>query len=257
METDLDRELLAHLETLRLPRHVAIIMDGNGRWAQQRGMPRHAGHRAGVGAVRTVVEAAARLGFDALTLFAFSSENWKRPRTEVRVLMELLGSTLDRELDQLHRNGIRLRIIGDRDRLDRSLRKRLDTAEALTRDNTGLNLVVATSYGGRWEIAQTARRMAEQVARGELAPEAITEERFGACMSEPDLPEPDLFIRTGGEKRISNFLMWQLAYTELCFSDTLWPEFGLPDLAEALEEYARRNRRFGQVNDRAPTVQHA
>lgn len=257
METELDPALLERLRTLRLPRHVAIIMDGNGRWAQRRGRPRHAGHRAGVPAVRETVEAAARLELEALTLFAFSSENWQRPRAEVRVLMELLRTTLDRELERLHDNGIRLRIIGDRNRLERSLRRRLAAAEELTEGNKGLTLVVATSYGGRWEIAETARRLASRVQRGELAVESITEEAFAEHLATPEVPDPDLFIRTGGERRISNFLIWQLAYTELVFSDTLWPDFGLKDFAAALEEFAGRDRRFGRIGDQVKQIQHA
>ncbi len=207
--------------------------------------------------MRMIIEAAARLKLDALTLFAFSSENWRRPKAEVRVLMELFRTTLDRELERLHENRIRLRVIGDRERLEKPLRRRLDYAETLTRDNEGLTLVIATSYGGRWELAQAARRLGEAVQRGELDPSTIDETVFSSALSAPDVPEPDLFIRTGGERRLSNFLLWQSAYTELYFTETLWPDFRLDDLAAALEDYAGRERRFGRTGEQLGRVRHA
>ncbi len=257
MDTDLCEHTLERLSNLRLPRHLAVIMDGNGRWAERRGQPRHVGHRAGIRAVRTIIEAAARLKLDALTLFAFSSENWRRPKGEVRVLMELFRATLDRELERLHQNRIRLRVIGDRERLEKPLRQRLDHAERLTRDNAGLTLVVATSYGGRWELAEAARRLGEAVRRGEIDPEQIDEECFAGALSVPDVCAPDLFIRTGGERRLSNFLLWQLAYTELYFTETLWPDFGLEDLGAALEDFAGRERRFGRTGEQLGRIRHA
>jgi undecaprenyl diphosphate synthase len=232
-----------------LPRHVAIVMDGNGRWAQERFLPRTAGHRAGVGAVRKVVEHCAKRGVEALTLFAFSSENWRRPEQEVSVLMELFLSTLERETEKLHRNGVRLRIIGDRTAFGEALRERMDAAESLTRGNTGLQLAIAANYGGRWDIVQAAQTLAAKVGQGELPPEQITADMLQQQLALADLPEPDLFIRTGGERRISNFLLWQLAYTELYFTPVLWPEFDEEALELAFEDYAGRQRRFGYTGE--------
>ncbi|MDD2769683.1 MAG: isoprenyl transferase [Methylococcus sp.] len=232
-----------------LPRHVAIVMDGNGRWAQERFLPRTAGHRAGVGAVRKVVEHCAKRGVEALTLFAFSSENWRRPEQEVSVLMELFLSTLERETEKLHQNGVRLRVIGDRSAFAEALRERMDAAEALTRHNTGLQLSIAANYGGRWDIVQAAQALAAAVRQGELSPELVTPELLQQHLALADLPEPDLFIRTGGERRISNFLLWQLAYTELYFTPVLWPEFDESALELAFEDYAGRQRRFGYTGD--------
>ncbi len=240
-------QIADRLAGVALPRHVAIIMDGNGRWAQRHGRPRHAGHRAGVTAVRSVVEACGRLGLEALTLFAFSSENWRRPAGEVRVLMELFRTTLDQELHRLHEQGVRLRFIGDRTPLEPALQRRLDDAEALTAGNGGLELVIATNYGGRWEMAAAARRLAAAAARGEIDPEAIDEQAIQGALCLPGLCDPDLFIRTGGEQRLSNFLIWQLAYAELYFTDTPWPDFGAEQLARAIEAYSGRERRFGGV----------
>ncbi|ABI57203.1 isoprenyl transferase [Alkalilimnicola ehrlichii MLHE-1] len=236
-----------------LPEHVAIIMDGNGRWARARGLPRHAGHRAGAATVRRVVEHCGRLGIHALTLFAFSSENWRRPRKEVSVLMELFLSTLDKESARLHRNDVRLRFMGAREDFPRRLQQRLADAEALTRDNTGLQLNVAASYGGRWDIANAARRLAEAVQAGHLQPDEITTETLGKEVCLAELPEPDLFIRTGGERRISNFMLWQLAYTELYFTPVLWPAFTTDHLDEALADFAGRERRFGRTSDQLQT----
>jgi len=229
----------------RIPRHIAIIMDGNGRWAQQRRRPRLIGHRAGARAVRTCVEFCLDRGVGALTLFAFSSENWNRPAEEVGGLMKLFLGALEREVDELHRLGARLRFIGDRSRFDPALLQRMQAAEALTAGNTRLQLCIAASYGGRQDIAAAARALAEDVAAGRLRPEQIDEDALGARVALADLPPPDLFIRTGGELRISNFLLWQLAYTELWFTDTLWPDVDAATLQRALDDYAGRERRFG------------
>jgi undecaprenyl diphosphate synthase len=247
-------QVVQRLEGIRLPRHIAVVMDGNGRWAQQRGQPRRAGHQAGIRGVRSIVELCGRLQIQALTLYAFSSENWKRPAGEIRVLMELFRSTLDRELDRLQQNNVRLRFIGERQRLESPLQRRLSEAERATAENDGLNLVIATSYGGRWEVTEASRRLARAAAQDELDPEQITESRFQSALAVPDLPDPDLFIRTGGERRLSNFLLWQLAYTELYFTDTLWPDFGAQDLACAVEDFAERERRFGNVNSPGDAV---
>jgi undecaprenyl diphosphate synthase len=240
-----------------MPRHVAIIMDGNGRWAERRHLPRYAGHRAGVQAVRGVVELCAEQSVEALTLFAFSSENWRRPRQEVGLLMELFLTTLGREVDKLHRREVRLRFIGDRDGFPEKLRARIDAAEALTEGNTRLDLVIAANYGGRWDLAQAARRLAERVERGELRAEEVTQEELARELSLADLPEPDLFIRTGGEQRISNFLLWQLAYTELYFTETLWPDFDKQAFAQALASFASRQRRFGLTGKQVEQLKDA
>ena len=228
-----------------VPQHLAIIMDGNGRWAQQRHRPRIIGHRAGARAVKRSVEFCLERGVGALTLFAFSSENWNRPTEEVGGLMKLFLGALEREVDELHRLGARLRFIGERSRFDGPILARMQAAEALTAGNTRLQLNIAASYGGRQDIAQAARALAEEVAAGRLRPEQIDEDALSARMALADLPAPDLFIRTGGELRISNFLLWQLAYTELWFTDTLWPDVDAATLRRALADYAGRERRFG------------
>jgi undecaprenyl diphosphate synthase len=233
----------------RVPRHIAIVMDGNGRWAQQRHRPRLIGHRAGARAVRTCVEFCLDHGVQALTLFAFSSENWNRPADEVGGLMRLFLGTLEREVDELHRLGARLRFIGERDRFDAGLLQRMHAAETLTAGNTRLHLTIAASYGGRQDIAHAARSLARDVAAGRLDPEKVDEAALGARMALADLPSPDLFIRTGGELRISNFLLWQLAYTELWFTDTLWPDVDASTLQRALADYAGRERRFGLTGE--------
>lgn len=232
-----------------LPQHVAIIMDGNGRWARSRHLPRHAGHKAGVQATRLVVEECARRGVQVLTVFAFSSENWQRPKTEVGLLMELFVSTLQREADRLQENRVRMRFIGERAAFSNKLRKQIHAVEERTAGNDGLNLNIAANYGGRWDIAQAARRLAEDVERGWLRPDDITPERFGRYTELAELPEPDLFIRTGGEQRISNFLLWQLAYTELYFTDCLWPDFDSAELDRAFDVYRSRQRRFGRTGE--------
>ncbi len=230
---------------MSLPRHLAIIMDGNGRWAQRRRRPRVIGHRAGARAVNRTIDFCLERGIGALTLFAFSSENWGRPQEEVDALMKLFLHALDREVEELQRRGVRVRFIGDRSRFAPSLCERMAQAEARTRDNQALHLSIAASYGGRQDIALAARALAEDVAAGRLRPEQIDEDALSARMALADLPPPDLFIRTGGDLRISNFLLWQLAYTELWFTETLWPEFGPEVLQQALDDYARRERRFG------------
>jgi len=227
------------------PRHVAIIMDGNGRWAAKRGLPRVAGHRAGAEAVRKTLKAAVKNGVEVLTLYAFSSENWRRSEEEVSDLKGLLGYYLERELDELEREGVRLRLIGDHKAFGPQLVERLDRAVELTAHNDRLTLVVALNYGARSEIAGAARRLAAQAAAGELDPAQIDEDRLGAELMTGDWPELDLLIRTSGEKRLSNFLLWQAAYAELVFIDTLWPDFDEEALRAALDEYAGRQRRFG------------
>jgi undecaprenyl diphosphate synthase len=226
---------------------VAIVMDGNGRWAQRRGLPRHAGHQAGAESVRRIVEESVRIGVGVLTLFAFSSENWRRPRHEVALLMDLFFRALKRELPRLKANGVRLRIIGDRAAFSDRLQRRMADAEAATAGNDRLVLQVAANYGGRWDIAQAVRQLARAVRNGELDPEAIDEGRVAAALSFADLPDPDLFIRTGGEQRLSNFLLWQSAYAELYFTDILWPDFDAAAYAEAVRVYGARQRRFGQI----------
>jgi undecaprenyl diphosphate synthase len=237
-----------------LPRHVAIIMDGNGRWAKHHACARHSGHRAGVKSARTVVEACGEAGVEVLTLFAFSSENWKRPVEEVNALMRLFVEVLQRELNSLHENGVQLRFIGDRRQLPTILRKRIEDAEAKTAANTGMTLVLAVGYGGRWDVIQATRRLADKVQCGELNPADIDESVFTRHMSLSGLPDPDLLIRTGGEHRVSNFLLWDLAYTEIHFTDDLWPDFSTTSLAEAFEFFAHRQRRFGRTADQLEAI---
>jgi len=234
-----------------LPRHVAVIMDGNGRWAQRRALPRHFGHRAGAKAVRATVEGCARRGIEALTIFAFSSENWHRPPEEVTRLMELFVESIDKEVDELHRNGIRVRFIGELSRLREGLEARIRAAEARTAGNTRMTLYIAVSYGGRWDVVEAARRLAQRAAAGTLDPGAIDEDAFAAELQLAGAPEPDLFIRTGGEQRISNFLLWNLAYSELYFCDMLWPDFDDEALEAALHFYSSRQRRFGLTGAQA------
>ena len=228
-----------------VPRHIAIIMDGNGRWAKARGLPRIAGHRGGAEAARRTVIAAAELGVPYLTLFGFSSENWKRPSTEIRDLMSLLRHYLRGEIAELHRNGVRLKVIGDLGRLDPDIISLIEHAEAMTRDNTRIVLTMALSYGGRAEIVRAVRAIAQQVKSGSLAADAIDEECFARHLFTAELPDPDLLIRTSGEQRISNFLLWQSAYSELVFTETLWPDFSKTDLQNAIDEFCGRERRYG------------
>jgi undecaprenyl diphosphate synthase len=228
-----------------VPQHIAVIMDGNGRWAAKRALPRPAGHRMGVKAVKQIVESCVSRGVAVLTLFAFSSENWRRPREEVSMLMGRFLEALDNEVDELHGNGIRLRFIGRLEQLSTALRERMEQAAILTAHNTKMTLVIAVAYGGRWDIAGAAQELARRCVAGEMAVDAIDETTLGRCVALADLPEPDLLIRTGGEQRISNFLLWNLAYTELYFCDTLWPDFGDAELAVAIDHFQRRQRRFG------------
>jgi undecaprenyl diphosphate synthase len=237
-----------------MPRHVAIIMDGNGRWAKQRNRPRTAGHREGVKSVRAVVEESVRRGVKTLTLFAFSSENWQRPRSEVNILMELFMSALRGEVRRLNDNDVRLRIIGDRSAFPEKLQRRIVEAEDMTADNLTLNLQVAANYGGRWDITQAARRLAEDVRSGRIDPDDIDEDALASRLSFPDIPEPDLFIRTGGEQRLSNFVLWQSAYAELYFTDLFWPDFDAAAYGRALEAFARRQRRFGRTGEQIETL---
>ena len=232
-----------------LPRHVAIIMDGNGRWAKGRKLPRIAGHRSGVETVRRTVRSCAKKGIEVLTLFAFSSENWRRPKREVTLLMELFVRALQQEVDSLNKNNVRLRMIGDLTALPPKLQKLIQTAEESTKNNSGLTLVIASNYGGRWDITEAARHVAQQVADGEISPEDITSDMIEQYTCVSDLPEPDLFIRTGGEQRISNYLLWQLAYTELYFTEALWPDFDDADFEVALASFSGRQRRFGRTGE--------
>lgn len=235
----------------RLPVHVAVIMDGNGRWARSRGLPRQAGHRAGVKSARRIVEVCGRRGVRVLSLFAFSSENWRRPQQEVGMLMKLMVEALDREVDELARQGVQLRFIGDRRLLTPVVRERMAHAEDRTRGKEGLNLVVALSYGGRWDITEAARQIARDVAAGTLGEEEVDEQAVATRLCLGGLPDPDLLIRTGGESRISNFLLWNLAYSELYFTDCLWPAFDEQQLDQALDFYATRQRRFGLTPEQA------
>ncbi len=232
-------------ESRTVPRHVAIIMDGNGRWAAARGLPRVAGHRAGVQAVRRAIETAAQLGVEWLTLYAFSSENWRRPLAEVLDLTGLLRHFLRSEIAELKAQGVRLRFIGDRARFERDIQIDLGAAERDTAHNSKLNLVLALSYGGRAEIAAAAQAAARAIAEGTLDPAALDEDKFAGFLSTAGIPDPDLIIRTSGEQRLSNFLLWQCAYAELVFLDLLWPDFGPEAFDSALAEFARRERRFG------------
>ena len=234
------------------PRHIAITMDGNGRWAAARGLARPAGHEAGLKPVRMCIEECSRLRIEALTLFAFSSENWSRPAEEVGSLMRLFVDALDREIDELHAQAVRVRFIGARSSLAMRLQRRIAAAEARTAANPGLKLQVAMSYGGRWDIIQAAQKLASECSSGAMRPEEISEERFAARLALAGLPEADLLIRTGGEHRISNFLLWDLAYAELYFTARLWPDFTAGDLEEALAFFAGRERRFGQTAAQRP-----
>jgi undecaprenyl diphosphate synthase len=240
----------------RIPRHLAVIMDGNGRWAQQRRRPRAIGHRAGARAVNLCIDFCLDKGIGALTLFAFSSENWGRPEEEVGALMKLFMNALDREVAELHRRGVRVAFIGERAKFSEAIRARMDQAEALTAGNTRLALNIAASYGGRQDIAAAARSLAQDVADGRLRPEQVDEALFGTRVALADLPAPDLFIRTGGDCRISNFLLWQMAYTELWFTETLWPALDAATLQRALDDYAGRERRFGLTGAQVAGPQH-
>lgn len=232
-----------------VPRHVAIIMDGNHRWARARHLPGAAGHRAGAKAVRPVAECAAEIGIEVLTLFAFSTENWNRPRREVSLLIELMKRLLVNDVDELAARGIRVRIIGEKERFSAEVRGLMERAESMTDGNGGMQLNLAVSYGGRWDIARAARRIAERVQAGEVDASTVDETLLGGEVSMADVPAPDLCIRTGGDRRISNFLLWQFAYTELYFTDTFWPEFDPAALNAAVEDFSYRKRRFGGRDD--------
>jgi undecaprenyl diphosphate synthase len=233
----------------KVPQHLALIMDGNGRWASRQGKPTTFGHQAGVEAVRKVLGLANDFGIKVVTLFAFSSENWQRPSVEVKALMALFSSYLKKEVSKMHADGIRLRFIGDRGRFSAGLLKQMQLAEELTANNTKTVLVIAVDYGGQWDITNAARELAEQVKRGTLEPDQIDEKRLNAHIAISDLPSPDLCIRTAGEQRISNFLLWQMAYTELYFSDCLWPDFGEQEMIAALSSFNQRERRYGGRNE--------
>ena len=232
-------------DSAAIPMHVGIIMDGNHRWAQRRHIPGAAGHRAGARRLREIAEACADAGVKNLTLFAFSTENWARPRKEVSLLMDLMRHVLENDIDELNQRGVRIRVIGDRTRLASDLQAKMAQCESLTSDNTALNLSVAVNFGGRWDIVQAAKQLAEKVAIGALSVEDIDESDFSAGLSLAGLPDPDLLIRTGGEVRVSNFLLWDLAYTELYFTETLWPDFDAKALDQAIGEFSNRARRFG------------
>ena len=238
----------SRLRSDEIPRHVAIIMDGNGRWAEQRGISRLEGHREGLGRVRDIVRAANELGIQYLTLYAFSLENWNRPKLEVDGLMRLLSEYLDTEIDEVDRNGIQLRTIGRTERLPRSVQRAVDGAIERTKNNDQMKLVFALSYGGRAEIVDAARKLLRDAERGEVDPDHVDEKTFGAYLYDPELPDPDLLIRTGAEYRVSNFLLWQIAYTEIHTTHVMWPAFEKANLVEAIIDYQERERRYGKTS---------
>ncbi len=235
------------------PRHIAIIMDGNGRWAQQRYLPRIMGHPAGVKAVKRVVKYCAQQEIQVLTLFAFSSENWRRPKEEVSKLMGLFMATMQKEVNSLDKNNIRLRFIGDRAEFSEELQQKMADSEQKTENNTGLTLVIAANYGGHRDLTLAMQSIAKQVKEGKVSPEEVDESMIANALSIPDLPDPDLFIRTGGEKRISNFLLWQLAYTEFHFTQKLWPDFDAQTMQDAIDDFLTRERRFGRTSEQVQT----
>lgn len=249
MQTETPVEVKADYQPVKTPEHVAIIMDGNNRWARSHKLPVGAGHKAGVESVRRVIEACARYHIRVLTLFAFSSENWQRPKAEVSALMKLFLNALKREAGKLKKNNIRLRVIGNRERFSESIQRHMAEVEQLTVDNDGCTVIIAADYGGRWDIAQAARKIAEKVVAGELQPSDINPDTISDVISIGDLPPPDLCIRTGGERRISNFLLWQMAYTELYFTDTYWPDFDEQAFLAALQDYEGRERRYGHTSN--------
>ncbi|MEZ8144016.1 MULTISPECIES: isoprenyl transferase [Enterovibrio] len=237
-----------------LPKHIAVIMDGNGRWAKARGKARMFGHKAGVDAVRKTVSTANRLGIQVLTLFAFSSENWRRPEEEVSLLMELFVTVLGREVKRLHKNGVRLKVIGDTSRFSKSLQDKIAAAEALTESNSGLTLNIAANYGGQWDIFQSVQKLAGQVERGEILADQLTEADIQAHLTTSSLPDVDLMIRTSGECRISNFMLWQAAYAELYFTEQFWPDFDETSLTEAIAWFINRERRFGCTGEQVKAM---
>jgi undecaprenyl diphosphate synthase len=242
-------DLKAHISAGSIPTHIAIVMDGNGRWAKRRGLPRVLGHRSGVKSVREVTEAAAEIGVRYLTLYTFSTENWSRPSTEVSALMNLLVETVRAEIGDLHRNGVRLMTIGDLGLLPTASREAILEGVEQTRNNSRLTLVLALNYSARWEILRAARLLAQKVASGELQPNAIDAGVFESELCTAGIPDPELLIRTGGETRLSNFLLWQAAYTELYFTPVFWPDFGRNELFEAIASYQQRERRFGKISE--------
>ena len=244
-------------DTPNIPKHVAIIMDGNGRWAQKKGSARIVGHKAGVETVRSVIQTCVEKGIEVVTLFAFSSENWRRPEKEVSLLMSLFLMALQREVKKLHKNDVQLRIVGDVSAFDNKIQDQIIKAEALTKNNKTLVLNIAANYGGQWDITQSVKTIAKKVEAGEIKAEDITSDLISQNLSMSDLPEPDLFIRTGGEERISNFLIWQLAYSELYFTDTLWPDFDRNAFEAALNSFSGRQRRFGHTGDQIKEMKNA
>lgn len=248
---------MSGLSPQELPRHIAIIMDGNGRWAKKRFLPRIAGHKSGVNAVRNVVKACVEKQIEVLTLFAFSTENWRRPAQEVDFLMGLFISALEQESKKLHEQNIQLRVIGDRSRLAETLQLQIERAEQLTQHNTGLKLVIATNYGGQWDVCEAIRQVVAEAKTGAISLDDITPQLIQSKLATADLPNPDLFIRTSGEQRISNFLLWQLAYTELYFTDVLWPDFDDKEFNKALQFFADRERRFGFISEQLKVESHA
>jgi undecaprenyl diphosphate synthase len=232
-------------DPIRKPRHLAVIMDGNGRWAERRHRPRTLGHRAGARAVQVCLDFCLKEGIESLTLFAFSSENWNRPTEEVGALMKLFLRMLDNEVEELHRRGARIKFIGERSEFSQAIQEKMQRAELLTANNRAITTNIAASYGGRWDIVRAARELAEQAVAGTIAPDQIDEALFSSRLSLADQPEPDLFIRTGGDMRISNFLLWQLAYTEMWFTETLWPDLDETTLRQAIDDFGGRERRFG------------
>lgn len=251
-----DKEIQAELQQAgKIPEHIAIIMDGNGRWARSKGLPRIAGHKTGVDSVRDIVRASAEIGVKYLTLYTFSTENWRRPKSEVSTLMRLLVSTLRKEIKELHKNNVRLNAIGDIGSLPKEVQKELHDAIEKTKDNQRLDLILALSYSGRWEILEAVKAMAREAAGGKLNPEEITGELFDSYLSTKEYPDPDLLLRTSGEMRISNFLLWQIAYSEIVISDEFWPAFRRPQLYQAIKEFQKRERRFGKVSEQLQSEQ--
>ncbi len=243
------------MDNQQVPRHLAIIMDGNGRWAKKRRRPRFMGHRAGAKTAKKIIRAVDSLGTEALTLYAFSAENWQRPLEEVKFLMSLFIEALKSNIKEMHAENVRLRVIGDIAKLDQRLKDLIAESEALTANNTGLQLNIAISYSGQWDIIQAAQAMARQVQAGELSPDDINNDNFSQELCLAGLPAPDLLIRTSGEKRISNFMLWQFAYSELYFTDTLWPDFGLEELKQAYDHFAGRERRFGKTGEQVENLE--
>lgn len=252
-----DSDQIAVPAITNTPKHVAIIMDGNGRWAQKKGSARIVGHKAGVETVRSVIQICVEKGIEVVTLFAFSSENWRRPEKEVTLLMSLFLAALQREVKKLHKNDVQLRIVGDVSAFDKKIQEQIKKSEALTKDNKTLILNIAANYGGQWDITQSVKHLASLVEVGELKAEEITSELIEQNLCMNDLPVPDLFIRTGGEERISNFLIWQLAYSELYFTDTLWPDFDRQAFEAALDSFAGRQRRFGHTGEQVEDMKNA